>query len=527
MNRKKISGITALVMLGISLCCPADALRAKASNPIIQTSFTPDPAPVVFDDTLYVYTGCDREGNNDFYYMTGYQCFSTTDMQNWTNHGTIMEDTDFSWGKEDSAWASQCIERNGKYYFYVTMECKSGGGRGIGVAVADSPTGPFKDALGKPLCGPNWDYIDPTVIIDNGQAWLMFGNPTCYYVKLKEDMLTLDGQIQHFEMNSASFGQSSKGSAYGEGPWIYKHGDLYYLVYASFYGNDGDESMAYSTAPSVTGPWTFRGQIMKTHNCFTTHGGIIDYKGKSYFFYHKNGLPGGSTFNRSACVEEFEFNADGTIPLLSPSDEGPKQTQYLDPYQRVEAETMSYSSGIKTEPIQVGTQAIGFIENGDYVKVSGVDFGDEGATKFMASVASAGSGGTIEVHINSTTGPIVGVCDVPVTGDWQAWETVECNVMGATGVHDLYLRFAGGESYLFNVDWWQFEGAEPIEIWQTGDTDNDGKINVCDMVIAKQILLGQNTNQSAVKAADVNADGNVTIADIIWYSKFLTAQVME
>ena len=130
--------MTALVMLGISLCCPADALRAKASNPIIQTSFTPDPAPVVFDDTLYVYTGCDREGNNDFYYMTGYQCFSTTDMQNWTNHGTIMEDTDFSWGKEDSAWASQCIERNGKYYFYVTMECKSGGGRGIGVAVADA-----------------------------------------------------------------------------------------------------------------------------------------------------------------------------------------------------------------------------------------------------------------------------------------------------------------------------------------------------------------------------------------------------
>ena len=91
----------------------SSALNVSADNPICQTAFTPDPAPVVFGDRLYVYTGRDRDGNNDFYYMNGYQVMSTTDMQNWTNHGAFIQDGDIKWGKKDSYWASQCIERNG------------------------------------------------------------------------------------------------------------------------------------------------------------------------------------------------------------------------------------------------------------------------------------------------------------------------------------------------------------------------------------------------------------------------------
>ena len=470
--KKFISSAAAAILSAVTITASIPAVT-HAENPIVQTSFTPDPAPVVFDDELYVFTGCDRDAVNDFYKMTGWQCFSTKDMKNWTDHGRILEDTSFSWCGANDAWASQCIERNGKYYFYFTTTNKTGGGRAIGVGVADSPEGPYEDVLKKPLCGPNWDYIDPTVMIDDdGQAWLMFGNPKCYYVKLKEDMVTLDGPIKQFDMNQTAFGPTSKkdrASAYGEGPWICKHDDLYYLVYAAFVGNDGGESMAYSTAPSVTGPWTYRGQIQKGSNCFTIHGGIVDYKDHSYYFYHMNGLPGGGVFNRSAACEEFTFNPDGTIPLLPSTKTGPDQIEALNPFERVEAETICYSQGVKTEKCSEGGVDVGSIKKGAYIKVSGVDFG-EGADQFTASVSSAESGGNIEIHLDSKDGPVVGNCKVSGTGGWQNWEQVSCSVAGVHGEHDVYFVFNGNSSgYLLNFDWWQFDGPG-ASASQTDDT---------------------------------------------------------
>ena len=458
--KKIISAVATALLSTVALCAAVPAVT-HAENPIVQTSFTPDPAPVVFDDELWVFTGCDREGNNDFYYMTGWQAFSTKDMKNWTDHGRILEDTSFSWCNKNDAWASQCIERNGKYYFYFTTTNKTGGGRAIGVAVADSPEGPYKDPNGKPLCGPNWDYIDPTVIIDDdGQAWLMFGNPKCYYVKLKEDMVTLDGQIKQFDMTSQQFGPASgqHSTSYGEGPWICKHNNLYYLIWASFVDGFGGESQCYATSNSVTGPWKYGGVIQQGSNSFTTHGGIIDYKDHSYFFYHKNGLPGGGSFNRSASCEEFTFNADGSIPVMKLTSKGPDQLEPLNPFERVEAETICWSEGIKTEKDESNSVCIGSIKKGSYIKVAGVDFGD-GADKFTASVASAESGGNIELHLDSKTGPIVGNLKTGGTGGWHNWEEVSCDVSGASGEHDLYLVFNGGDGYLMNVDWWKFDGA--------------------------------------------------------------------
>ena len=116
----------------------------SADNPVVQTSYTSDPAPMVYDGVFYMYTGHDADGA-DNYIMPDWKCFSSTDMQNWTDHGTILPESTFKWAGENSAWAAQCIERNGKFYMYVTVVPANGGGRAIGVAVADSPTGPFTD----------------------------------------------------------------------------------------------------------------------------------------------------------------------------------------------------------------------------------------------------------------------------------------------------------------------------------------------------------------------------------------------
>ena len=453
---KRLLSVSCALSLMLGALLAHSPLTADAANPIVQCRFTPDPAPMVYDDTVYMYTGRDADGA-DNYVMTEWQCFSSTDMQNWTDHGTVLYDSDFSWGKADSAWAAQCIERNGKFYYYVTMEANSGG-RAIGVAVSDSPTGPFKDALGKPLCGPNWDYIDPTVFIDDdGQAYLYFGNPSPYYVKLNEDMISYSGQITKIETTADAFGTKSNGdgSMYVEGPWFYKRGNLYYLLYAA---NGIPENIAYSTSTSPTGPWKYQGVIMPSEGrSFTNHCGVIDYKGHSYFAYHNGALEGGSGFQRSAAVEEFSYNTDGTFPTIKMTSDGPKQLEAVNPFQRVEAETMSWSSGIETEPCSAGGRNVANIENGDYVKISGVDF-STGADTFTASVSSANAGGSIKLHIDSLTGEVIGTAKVSGTDGWQNWTEVSCSV-DVSGEHDLYLEFTGDSGFLFNVDWWQFDGA--------------------------------------------------------------------
>ena len=283
---------------------------------IFKDMYTADPAPMVHDDTLYLYTTHDEDVIvNNFYTMKNWYVFSTKDMVNWEKHGQILSLDDIPWAV-DRAWAPQCVERNGKFYFYFPVQSKAG--VDVGVAVADTPIGPFKD-IGKPLVSQgDWNDIDPTVFIDDdGQAYLYFGNPELRYVKLNEDMVSYDQSVGvvKIPMTAESFGDRGGGkTTYGEGPWFYKRKDIYYMVYAAFRQGQGKESFGYSTSTSPTGPWKYGGVLMTEEGgVFTNHPGIIDFKGKSYLFYHTGELPGGGSFHRSVCVTEFEYNEDGSI----------------------------------------------------------------------------------------------------------------------------------------------------------------------------------------------------------------------
>lgn len=184
-----------------------------------------------------------------------------------------------------------------------------------------------------------------------------------------------------------------------------------------FAANCCSEHIGYSTGPSAIGPWTYRGVIMPTQgSSFTNHPGIVEFKNSSYFFYHNGALPGGSSYTRSVTVEAFVYNADGTIPSMTMTTAGAPQVGTLDPYVRQEAETMAWASGVETENCSEGGINLSFINNGDYIKVKGVAFG-AGAASFIASVASAASGGKIELHLGSPTGTLVGTFTVTSTGD--------------------------------------------------------------------------------------------------------------
>jgi beta-xylosidase len=430
---------------------------ARADNPIVQNVYTADPAPLVYNGRVYLYTGHDEDGSTSFV-MKDWRGWSSADMVNWTDHGSPLSLNTFSWASTD-AWAGQAIERGGKFYWYVPVTARATGRMAIGVAVSDSPTGPFRDALGHPLMENT--EIDPTVFIDDdGQAYLYWGNPNLWYVKLNADMTSYAGSPAQIPLTTAGFGTRTdnpdRPTLYEEAPWIYKRNGLYYMVFAA---KCCSEFIAYSTAPSPTGPWTYRGTVMPTQgNSFTNHAGIVDFQGNSYFFYQNGALPGGGNFTRSVAVEKFSYNADGTIPTINMTNTGAPQLGTLNPYVRQEAETIAWGSGIETEWTSDGGMNVGWIENGDYTKVKGVAFGS-GAASFTARVASATGGGTVELRLGSPSGTVVGRCSVPNTGGWQAWTTVSCPVSGVTGTQDLYLRFTGGSGYLFNMNWWQFTRA--------------------------------------------------------------------
>jgi hypothetical protein len=437
---------------------------AFADNPIVQTNYTADPAPMVHEGRLYLYTTHDEDVTvKDFFTMNDWRVYSTVDMVNWTDHGSPLSYKNFTWGRGD-AWAGQCIPRNGKFYFYVPMN--NAVGARIGVAVADSPIGPFTDAVGKSLVSTGTGDIDPTVFIDDdGQAYLYWGNPNLWYVKLNEDMISRSEAPAQVALTADGFGKPSnagRATTYQEGPWFYKRNSLYYMVYAA----DGiPEKISYATSSDPLGPWTFRGEIMAPQTgsgaSFTNHPGVIDYQGKSYFFYHNAALPGGGGFKRSVCVEEFSYGADGAIPAIKMTAEGPAAIAALNPFQQVEAETIAFSSGVKTEACADvgGGMNVTAIGVGDYIKVKNVDFAD-GVTHFVARVSAASADAKIELHLDSLTGALLGSCDVSGVTDWT---TVRCEVSGAEGQHDVFFTFTGDSAELLKFNWWKFMGPSAVE----------------------------------------------------------------
>jgi arabinoxylan arabinofuranohydrolase len=430
-----------------------------ADNPVVQTCYTADPAPLVYNDIVYMYVGHDSD-NATNYLISDWKCYSSSDMVNWTDHGVVCSPKSVSWATTRDANASQVIYRNGKFYYYISTTASDG--VAVGVAVSNSPIGPFKDTLGKPLIAASqmtgcnathgWRGLDPTVFIDDdGQAYLYWGNNVCYWVKHNSDMISYSGPITCIAQNDPAFGPD-----YEEGPWFYKRNNLYYLHYPSKI----PESIHYSTSPGPTGPWTYRGEIMPVQQgqgaSSTIHPGVCDFGGNSYFFYHNGALPGGGSYKRSVCIEKFSYNTDGTIPKISATTGGVVSAiRNLNPYDTTQAETICWESGVKTQMCSEGGMNVDSIHNGDYIKVESVDFAS-GAISFDARVASAGSGGNIELRLDSQTGTLVGTCTVTGTGGWQTWTTKSCTVSGAAGVHDLYLKFTGGSGLLFNFNWWKF-----------------------------------------------------------------------
>jgi len=315
--------------------------KSTSGNPILgfdsqgNIMYAGDPAATVIDDTVYLYAGHDISTDNS-YVMPEWVLYTSKDMINWEYKGVVMQASSISWASNStSAWASQMVEHNGKYYLYFCTWDKTDNGRqSIGVAVADRPEGPFVDK-GSPLIkgsvttpeSSTWNDIDPTVWIETVDGveyrYLAWGNGKYYVCELNDDMISVkdqngDGIIDMNDIKTQRFINLGSDS-FTEAPWLYKRGNTYYTFFAA----NWREKLAYAKSSSPYGPWIYCGEIMPpTATSNTNHPSVIDFKGKTYLIYHNGALPNGSGYRRSICVEELMFDESGNVLPVTETSTG-------------------------------------------------------------------------------------------------------------------------------------------------------------------------------------------------------------
>jgi arabinoxylan arabinofuranohydrolase len=434
------------------------AVSARADYPIVSQHYAADPAAVEFNGRFYVYCSNDDDNGTNGYIMSSITCFSTDDLKNWTDHGVVFRATNTSWAT--LTWAPSAVSNQSKVFLYF-----ANGAGSIGVATSSVPSGPFTDARGSSLINGStpgaststqWLFDPCGFVDDDGSAYLYFGGqyPTnARVILLNANLTSVNGAAS--PMFATNLFEAS---------YMHKRNGIYYYTYCNQFSVGA--AIYCETNSNPTNGFVPQGTVLanppqNVNN--NNHSSIASYLGNWYILYHNraaalaNGLSSAdAVYKRSLCIDAITYNADGSIQQVAPTTDGLTQLKNLDPYKRVEAETFAQSGGITTEVCSESGLDVTSITNGSWLRIRGVNFG-AGAAAFYARVASAGSGGNIELRLDGLVGTLVGTCVVPSTGGAQSWTTVSASVSGAAGVHDLYLKFTGGAGSLFNVNWWQFQ----------------------------------------------------------------------
>lgn len=500
--KKQLKLLLSLILLGLST-------NVIAQNPIITHRYLADPGAMVYDGRVYIYSSNDDENviDEEGYEMKSIVAVSSSDMKNWTDHGVVFR------VPENAAWASYSwapspIERNGMFYLYYG---NSGGG--IGVARADNPAGPFTDPVGSALITTNtpgvlpatsiWLFDPMPFIDDDGQAYLYFGGngeDNMRVIKLNEDMISVDGEATSFTV-----------PYFFEASWMHKNDSTYYFSYST----DGSNGLRidYMTSDNPTTGFTYGGVLAPqppNNNNNNNHHANFQFNGTWYHAYHNRIIANQAgvlaTYRRSINVDTFTHNEDGSINSVQHSSAGVAQVGSFDPYALVEAETFNAQSGINTKKKadDYNDLYVTDIEDGDWIRVRGVDFGSTGAVVFTADVASdlkngAITGGSIEIRIGSVAGTLAGTVPVSYTGGLESFQSRSIAISNVTGTQDVYFVFKGSDTdNLFNFDKWQFfEDTGSKDLFALNTTIADSKIDT---------VAGENTTDISVSA--VYSDGS-------------------
>ena len=463
------------------------------TNPLMTQRFGADPYAMVYGDRVYFYMTADafeydgaagKLGENTYSRIRSINVISTSDMVNFTDHGSIRvagKDGAAAWARNSWAPAAAWKEIDGKPRFFLYF---ADAGGGIGVLVSDSPTGPFTDPLGEglitretPNCADVLWLFDPAVLVDDdGKAYLYFGGGvpegraadpgTARVVQLGDDMISLAGDPVRID---APYVFEDSG--------IHKVGGKYYYTYCSNWQVDSEGTARYGfvnaeivsmESDSPMGPFTLKETILENPGRYfglygNNHHCVFSFRDNWYITYHTRVLEqamGVELGYRCTHVDEFTMGEDGTIGKIPQTLQGRRQLSYVDPYAQNRAANFAVMGGIAcvasddgAKQYGSGNMALGEIDTGDFVVVKGVDFGEEAPVKWSASVRNPkGEEGVIRICADGPDGTVLGYLPVADPAEEFTEYTVSLD-RAVTGVHDLCLVFSG-EGY--ELESWQF-----------------------------------------------------------------------
>jgi hypothetical protein len=424
-----------------------------AQNPIIRDQFSADPTARVFNGRVYVYPSHDilakpGHGRAGWFCMEDYHVFSSSNLTDWTDHGVIVSQNQVTWVDSTtfSMWAPDCIERNGKYYFYFPASMKAGLGRGssVGVAIADNPAGPYTP---QPEPVKNVHGIDPNIFIDkDGQAYIYWAMGNIFAAKLKENMMELESDPQ-------VVGELPR-QGLKEGPFLFERNGIYYMTYPHV--QNKIERLEYAVGDNPMGPFKVTGVIMDESpmGCWTNHQSIIEFNSQWYLFYHENDLSPEFDKNRSVRIDSLFFNDDGTIQKVTPTFRGVGITSA---FKNIEIDRYSHKSetGVSVAFLDTlntfkGWKTILSIQNA-WISYNAVDFGSR-KIKSVRVKALSKTGGTLQIFLDKTNGPLLAEIKLPEGKDWDTIDTRMLKFQ--KGIHNLVVVLK--DNYPVEIDWIQF-----------------------------------------------------------------------
>ena len=439
--------LTSAAVLIFAACSQSpDEVILTGTNPIITGQFTADPTARVFEGKIYMYPSHDipsvitHHDGSAWFSMPDYHVFSSEDLASWSDHGVILRQEDVPWGKPDAyaMWAPDCVQKDGKYYFYFPDAPAAGWGFGIGVAVSDKPAGPFVPQ-DKPIQGVAG--IDPCVLVDDdGKAYIYWSGMGLRGCRLADNMLELEGEQVRLD--------EPLPEGFKEGPFAFKHNGRYYLTYP--WVRKDTEALAYAMSDNPLGPFEYKGIIMKESptGCWTNHHSLVEYRGEWYLFYHHNDYSPHFDKNRSARIDRVFFNEDGTIQEVVPTHRGVGPVKasskvHIDRYSSIEGARIEY---VDTTDYFKGWKTV-FAKSGDNVCFNDLDFGRK-APKTVSLRVKAQAGGRLALTAGETA-----EFDIPHSAEWVE---VTCRMpFKVKNMHNIKVRLVSDTE--IEIDWITFK----------------------------------------------------------------------